>query len=190
MVLLCNLSSIHLTLFKEDRVSTSRADKKEVPMLKMNPKVKPIVITMRIEGKRTFLKIIKGMNFCSVENKKKNFHAAVLIILKNQPWKGKTPNFIIILRRTITWVTYNLKEKSNILNKNHREAILWTKKYFILFSSSYIFLLKEIKGRNINMFNSNLNQRLSQLLLKLASKTLKTSRPKITIKEGINIITL
>merc|ERR1719402_1832109 len=125
---------------------------------------------MRIEGKRTFLKIIKGMNFCSVENKKKNFHAAVLIILKNQPWKGKTPNFIIIL------------------NKNHREAILWTKKYFILFSSSYIFLLKEIKGRNINMFNSNLNQRLSQLLLKLASKTLKTSRLKIIIKEGINII--
>ena len=40
------------------------------------------------------------------------------------------------------------------------------------------------------MFNSNLNQRLSQLLLKLASKTLKTSRPKIIIKEGINIITL
>ncbi len=83
-----------------------------------------------------------------------------------------------------------MKEKSNILNKNHREAILWTKKYFILFSSSYIFLLKEIKGRNINMFNSNLNQRLSQLLLKLASTTLKTSRPKIIIKEGINIITL
>ena len=159
-------------------------------MLKINPKVKLITITMTIEGKSTFLKTIKGMNFCSVENKKKNFHAAVLITLKNQPWKGKTPNFIIILRRTTTWTTYSLKEKSNILNKNHKEAILWTKKYFILFSSSYIFLLKEIKGRNINMFNSNLNQRLSQLLLKLASKTLKTSRPKIIIKEGINIITL
>ena len=85
MVLLCNLSSIHLTLFNEDKVSTSRADKKEVPMLKINPKVKLITSVMAIAGKSTFLKTIKGMNFCSVENKKKNFHAAVLIILKNQP---------------------------------------------------------------------------------------------------------
>jgi hypothetical protein len=54
-------------------------------MLKINPKVKLITITMTIEGKSTFLKTIKGMNFCSVENKKKNFHAAVLITLKNQP---------------------------------------------------------------------------------------------------------
>ena len=99
--LLCRLSSIHLTLFNEERVSTSRADRKEVPILMINPKVKPITPTRIIEGKSTFLKIIKGINFCSVEKRKKNFHAAVLIILKNQPWKGKTPSFIIILRITI-----------------------------------------------------------------------------------------
>ena len=156
----------------------------------INPKVKPIIPTRIIEGKSTFLKIIKGINFCSVEKRKKNFHAAVLIILKNQPWKGKTPSFIIILRITIIWTRYSLKEKTNILNKNHKDATLWTKKYFILFSSSYIFLLKEIKGRNISMLSSSLNQRLSQLLLNLANRMLKTNRPKIIIKEGINIITL
>ena len=135
-----------------------------------------------------FLKTINGINFCSVENKNRNFQDVVLIILKNHPWKGKTPNFISMLKRITICTKNNFKEKTVKANKNQREAILWTKKYFILFSSSYSSLLKVIKGKNINIFSSSLNQRQSQFLLSLANRMLKTSKLKITIKEGIKII--
>ena len=67
---------------------------------------------------------------------KKNIHEDTPITLKNHPWNGNIPNFIIILINKIVDNNPIFRGVKTMAIKNHKDAILWIKKYFILFSVS------------------------------------------------------
>ena len=146
----------------------------------------PIVITERSvtstntiiktyeEGNK--LKINKGINFCTVDKKKIIGNVADVIIDTNHPWKGARPNFIAMASSIITdsegiIIIEDIKEEKI----NHKEATLWTKKYFKLFSKDINIPSPMRIGINTIMFSSRLTQRANQLELQLEIRRLANS---------------
>ena len=146
----------------------------------------PIVITERSvtstntiiktyeEGNK--LKINKGINFCTVDKKKIIGNVADVIIDTNHPWKGARPNFIAMASSIITdsegiIIIEDTKEEKI----NHKEATLWTKKYFKLFSKDINIPSPMRIGINTIIFSSRLTQRANQLELQLEIRRLANS---------------
>ena len=130
-----------------------------------------------------------GINFCRVDNTNIVFNLIVLEIEKNHPWKGAPPSLIIIDKLVIKLI----KKLKFIINKiedkiNKIEAILWIKKYFILFSIGLISM-DDIIGKNLKIFNSKESHNKNIEFLLILSINLKIKQIKNNIK-GLKIIIL
>jgi len=153
-------------LFKEIVLGSIKIVNKIFNIKKNNKKIKLILI---------LLKINKGIIFWIDESIIKIYIELVFKIEINHTWKGATPNFINILIIINIYKLYiwDIKKK---LKRKIIEAHLWTKKYFMAFSNSK-FIFEDIIGKNLNMFNSNLNH-IKKLELILNDKIIEINIKK------------
>ena len=135
-------------------------------------------------------KIIRGINFWIVDNKKRVLKDTEDKILTNQPWNGGTPSFKKIGRVVKSEnIKRDLFKRKREPTRKIIDPMLWTKKYLKVLSISAAILSENIIGRNLSIFSSKATHKHSEDLLLRARKILNINDKKKPII-GVNIIYL